>query len=107
MVGNMIETVLALEGRLEATAVPGLQHQLNEVSLLGNEHLLVDMSKVNFIGSAALRAILVTAKRLAANGGKLAVFAPSQIAQIFKVSGLDAVVPVHMNRMQASEALKG
>jgi anti-sigma B factor antagonist len=101
----MSETVLALGGRLEATAVPALEHQLNEVTLLGNEHLLVDMSRVSFIGSVGLRAILVTAKRLAAAGGKLAIFAPPQIAQIFRVSGLDAVVPVRLSMAEAREAL--
>jgi len=103
----MNETVLALDGRLEATTVPALEHQLNEVTLLGNEHLLLDMSRVSFIGSAALRAILVTAKRLGTVGGKLVVFAPPHVAQIFAVSGLDAVVPVRLSIAEAREALTG
>ena len=107
MVAAMTETVLALEGRLEAAFVPTLQHQLNEAILVGTERLLVDMSGVSFIGSAALRAILVTAKRLAAAGGKLSIFASPQIAQIFSVSGLDAVLAVHVDKAQAREALLG
>jgi anti-sigma B factor antagonist len=103
----MNETVLSLDGRLQAATVPALEHQLNEVTLLGNEHLLVDLSRVSFIGSVALRAILVTAKRLAAAGGKLAVFAPPHIAQIFTVSGLDAIVPVRLSLEEAREALTG
>jgi anti-anti-sigma factor len=107
MVGAMKETVLPLGGRLEAASVPALQNQLNEASLLGSERVLVDMSGVKFIGSAALRAILVTAKRLGGKGGKLSIFAPPQIIQIFKVSGLDTVLSVHINRAQALEALLG
>ncbi len=105
MVSAMKETVLPLEGRLEAASVSALQNQLNEASLLGTERVLVDMSGVNFIGSAALRAILVTAKRLTGTGGKLSIFAPPQIVQIFTVSGLDTVLSVHLNRAQALEAL--
>jgi len=105
MVGAMKETVLPLRGRLEAASVPALQNSLNEASPLGTERVLLDMSGVNFIGSAALRAVLVTAKRLAKTGGKLSIFAPPQIAQIFRVSGLDTVLLVHADRAQALEAL--
>jgi anti-anti-sigma factor len=105
MVSAMMETVLSLKGRLEAASVPTLQNQLDEVSPLGTERLLVEMSGVSFIGSAALRAFLVTAKRLAGTGGKLAILAPPQIAQIFAVSGLDAVLAVHTDRAEALKAL--
>jgi anti-anti-sigma factor len=107
MVGAMKEMVVSLGGRLEAASVPAIQNQLNEASLLGTERLLVDMSGVTFIGSAALRAILVTAKRLAGSSGKLSIFAPPQIVQIFKVSGLDTVLSVHIDRAQALETLLG
>lgn len=103
----MPETVLELDGRLESGSVPAFQHRLDEASLLGNERLLLDLSRVSFIGSAALRAILVTAKRLGVSGGKLAVCAPPQIAQVFMVAGLDAVLPVHLNLAQARAALAG
>src|SRR3954451_13369583 len=101
----MSETLLQLDGRLESSSVPAFQHRLSEASLLGNERLLLDLSRVSFIGSAALRVILVTAKRLTASGGKLAIFAPPQVAQVFTVSGLDTVLPVHLSLAQAREAL--
>jgi stage II sporulation protein AA (anti-sigma F factor antagonist) len=101
----MSETLLHLDGRLESSSVPAFQHRLSEASPLGSERLLLDMSRVTFIGSAALRAILVTAKRLGASGGKMAIFAPPQIAQVFSVSGLDAVLPVQLTLAQAREAL--
>jgi hypothetical protein len=40
-----------------------------------------------------LRAILVVAKRLAAADARLAIFAPPQVAQVFSVAGLSAVLP--------------
>jgi anti-anti-sigma factor len=101
----MIETILPLDGRLESATLPALEHKLSEATPLGSERLLVDMSGVSFIGSAALRVLLVTAKRLAAGGGKLVVFAPPQIAQVFSVSGLHAVVPVFLHVDAAREAL--
>ena len=101
----MSETLLQVDGRLESNSVPAFQHRLSEASLIGTERLLLDLSGVSFIGSAALRVILVTAKRLGASGGKLAICAPPQVAQVFSVSGLDAVLPVRLSLDQAREAL--
>jgi anti-anti-sigma factor len=66
---------------------------------------VLDLSRVSFVGSAALRVILVTAKRLGVPGGRLAVCAPPQIAHVFVVAGLDAVLPVHVSMAEARAAL--
>ena len=101
----MMESVLPLDGRLESASVKALEHQLTEATLLGNERLLVDMSRVSYIGSAALRAILFMAKRLAVAGGKLVVCGPPQVAKVFSVSGLEGIVPVFLDVAAAREAL--
>ncbi len=103
----MSDAVIELEGRLESTAVPEFERRLSEASESGNERLLIDLSRVSFIGSAALRAILVAAKRLTASDGRLAIFAPPQIAHVFSVSGLDAVLPIHLSLAGARDALAG
>ena len=107
MVGVMAQTVLQLDGRLESSSVPAFQNQLSQATLLGNERLVLDLSRVSFVGSAALRVILVTAKRLGVSGGRLAVCAPPQIAQVFVVAGLDAMLPVHLSLDEAQAALAG
>ncbi len=86
---------------LNSSSVPAFQNQLSQATLLGNERLVLDLSRVSFVGSAALRVILVTAKRLGVSGGRLAVCAAPQIAQVFVVAGLDAVLPVHLDMAQA------
>jgi hypothetical protein len=49
----MAETVLPLDGRLESSSVPSFQNQLSQATLLGNERLVLDLSGVSFVGSAA------------------------------------------------------
>ena len=107
MVGGMAQTVLQLDGRLESSSVPAFQNQLSQATLIGNERLVLDLSRVSFVGSAALRVILVTAKRLGVSGGRLAVCAPPQIAQVFVVAGLDAMLPVHLSLDEARASLAG
>jgi len=54
MVDGMAETVLQLDGRLESSSVPTFQNQLLQATLLGNERLVLDLSRVSFVGSAAV-----------------------------------------------------
>jgi stage II sporulation protein AA (anti-sigma F factor antagonist) len=103
----MSEVLVQIDSRLESGSVPAFQQRLTDASPLGTEKLLLDLSRVSFIGSAALRAVLVTAKRLGAAGGRLAIFAPPHIAEVFNVSGLDSVVPVSLSLELAREALGG
>jgi anti-anti-sigma factor len=101
----MSEVLVQVDSRLESSSVPAFQRRLTEACPLGTENLLLDLSRVSFIGSAALRAILMAAKRLAAAGGRLAIFAAPQIAEVFTVSGLDSVLPVRLSLEQARESL--
>jgi anti-sigma B factor antagonist len=104
MFSGMAETVLQLDGRLESSSVPTFQNRLSQATLLGNERLVLDLSRISFVGSAALRVILVTAKRLGVSGEQLAVYAVPQIAQVFAVAGLDALLPVDVSLDEARAA---
>ncbi len=64
----MAETLIEFDGRLDASSVPAFLDRMAEASPVGTEKLLLDLSRVSFIGSAGLRAILVTAKRLVGVG---------------------------------------
>ena len=68
----MSEVLVQIDSRLDSSSVPAFQQRLTDASPLGTEKLLLDLSRVSFIGSAAVRAILVAAKRLTASGGRLA-----------------------------------
>ena len=105
MLGRMTETLVQVDGRLESGAVPAFQGRLTAASPLGTEKVLLDLSRVSFIGSAALRAILMAAKQLGTSGGRLAIFAPPHIAEMFAFSGLDAVLTVRLSLAQAQESL--
>jgi anti-anti-sigma factor len=85
MLGRMTETLVQVDGRLESGAVPAFQGRLTAASPLGTEKVLLDLSRVSFIGSAALRAILMAAKQLGTSGGRLAIFAPPHIAEMFSL----------------------
>jgi anti-anti-sigma factor len=58
--------------------------------------LLVDMSRLTFIDSAALHEIVRVYRRLRADGCLLAIASPSPwVARVLQLSALDQVIPVH------------
>jgi anti-anti-sigma factor len=64
--------------------------------------LVIDMSGLTFIDSAALHEIVRVHRTLLADGCLLALVSPSQAAaRILQLSGLDQVVPVHASIEEA------
>jgi anti-sigma B factor antagonist len=58
--------------------------------------LLVDLSALTFIDSAALHEIVRVHRRLRADGGRVALVSPSpSVARVLQLSALDQVIPVH------------
>jgi anti-sigma B factor antagonist len=58
--------------------------------------LLIDVSGLAFIDSAALHEIVRAHRRIRADGGQLALVTPSgAVARILQLSALDQVIPVH------------
>ncbi len=67
--------------------------------------LLVDMSALTFLDSAALHAVLRTHKALRAAGCTLALIKPSgAAARILALTGIDQVVPVYASAEEATTA---
>jgi anti-sigma B factor antagonist len=65
--------------------------------------LLVDMSDLTFIDSAALHEIVLVHRRLRADGGVLAIVSPSPgVARVLQLSALDQVIPVHASAAEAT-----
>ena len=64
--------------------------------------LLVDVSGLAFIDSAALHQIVRAHRRLRADGCVLALVSPSPgVARVLQLSALDQVIPVHASVEEA------
>jgi anti-anti-sigma factor len=67
---------------------------------------LLDFSKIDYISSAGLRALLTVVKRLKESGGRLAIcLLTDQVREVFKVSGFDAVVEIYPDQESALQKL--
>jgi len=68
----------------------------------GVAHLVIDMSRLAFMDSTGLSALIEVYKRLDARGATLDLAAPQPIvAKVLQISGLDEVFRVHASLTQA------
>ena len=85
--------VVRVIGDLDLSTVPSFDSELEQS--LGGDHVVIELADCTFIDSSALRALVRAQKRIAQEGGSLAIVAPSQPARrVLEVASLDRFVPV-------------
>lgn len=98
--------VMTPEGRLDAQSAQSLQEQILRRIEDGEKSILLDFSKIDYISSAGLRALLTAAKRLRESGGRLAIcFLKDKVREVFQVSGFDTVVEIYPDKETALQKL--
>jgi len=98
--------IIKPKGRLDSSTGPALEAELVSVIDGGTSRLLLDFSELLYISSAGLRVVLLAAKRLKASNGRLALCSlNSQIAEVFKISGFDAIIDIHASPDSALKRL--
>jgi anti-anti-sigma factor len=99
-------TLLALEGVLDTVTAARLEPELAAVLARGARCMLADLSRVDFVSSAAWGGLASLAASLRARGGGLHVFGMSPAVQrIHALLHLDAVLPSHDEFATALAAL--
>ena len=103
-------TVMRLAGSLDANTQSVLEDKAKELVDAGAEYLLLDMSGVDYLGSAGMRAIHAITNLLSPDdpgmhSDRLKVVNPSEAAsKVFKTLGFDAFISVHANIDEAIAA---
>ncbi len=91
-------------GELDAFVLPDLTAAFDEAR--GAGRLVVDLTRVSFLDSTALGAVVRAARETGSAGGDLRIVLPSGPARrIFEITGLDAALPVSDDRAAALREL--
>jgi anti-sigma B factor antagonist len=91
--GNLVIGIL--EPRLGADKAESFKQTIGRFLAAGNQRLILDLSRVDFIDSSGLGAILAVRKQLA-NGRELVICgATDAVASMFKLTRMDRVFPVY------------
>lgn len=94
--------VLLPVGRLDSANARSFESIVMERVDRGEQRLLVDFGRLNFISSSGMRVLLMAAKKLHASEGKLVLCAmPDHIHEVFRISGFDQIIPIRDTRESA------
>lgn len=108
-IGTKIETnatIVTITGRLDAVTAPEYEKKVHELIDSGTIRFVVDFEKLDYISSAGLRGLLVTAKLLKAKGGQVR-FAnvKGTVKEVFDISGFGSIFQMDESVAAALAAL--
>ena len=97
--GNENVTVLHLKGDLDGSTYKDLQAKAEEIDA---KNLLIDMSDLNYMGSAGLRAIHSISNNSKEKGGAVKLLKPSEaVGRVLKTLGFDQFFEVYQDLDEA------
>ena len=107
--GNVPVTILRLEGDIDAATQKTLQDKATEVVGGGATHILLDMSGVNYMGSAGFRAIHALTNMLSSEESSTLSKSPylkllnptDSVARVIKTLGFNSFLEIHEDRAAA------
>lgn len=95
-------TVVAPRLKLDTGSAAQTQQELSLLVEHGARKIVVDFSDVAYVGSAGLRVLLATAKRLRSLGGELRVCSLNQsVNEVFEITGFSELLPVFPSALEA------
>jgi len=87
--------VLKLSGEADLTTVAELTDALSAQLATGARHLTVDLSRLRFADSAAIRTLVLADRTLKGRGGRLALAYPQPVvARALSLLGVDQAIDV-------------
>ncbi len=89
-------TVFVPERRIETQAANDMDQALQAAVSEGRHNMVVDMSGVDYISSAGLRALAAVQVRSKAEGGDMKLAAlNTRVTRVFRIIGFDLLMSIH------------
>jgi len=94
--------ILGLKGRLETGTSKDLEERLLGLINQGEKQFIIDLAELEYISSSGLRVLILAAKRLKSDGGKIALSSmKGNIKQIFDITGFSSIFPIYPSQEEA------
>ena len=99
--------IVRLSGRLDSSAAPSAEERLSAALGGTPPRLAIDMSGLDYISSAGLRVLLVVAKKVQQQKGKVALGGlAANVREVFTVSGFDSIFAIEPDAASAAAAVR-
>lgn len=89
-------TVISVSGRIDSSNALQFDSALKEALNGGSYNLVIELSGVNYMSSAGLRAIVATQRECRKKSGDVRLAAPSErVSEVLSLAGLDSIFLVY------------
>jgi len=103
---NKNALIVSVKGRMDVLSAPEFEKKIGEWIEEGEINFVIDFSGLVFISSAGLRSLLITAKKLEAKKGWIALTSPKDVVKkIFEISGFHSLIPTYESVEAALEQI--
>ncbi|HCE44969.1 MAG TPA: anti-sigma factor antagonist [Lentisphaeria bacterium] len=100
-------TSIAIKGRLDAVTASAAEAAINRTIDSGASNLVLDLSGLDYVSSAGLRVLLVTAKKLSRQNGKIVLCGlQNTVREVFTISGFLSIFPVAADEAEAEKSFQ-
>ena len=98
---------VTFNGRLDTPGVLGIETQFVTGVVPSGKHAIVDLSKVDFVGSMAIRMFVSVSRILREKQAKLALYAPKgMVNEVIEIARLKDIVPVCADAAEAAAVVQ-
>ena len=88
--------IVSLKGRMDAVSAPDFEEKMGDWADQGETNFIINLGEVDYMSSAGLRSILIVAKNLKQQDGKLIfVNLREEVSKIFRISGFSSMIPTY------------
>ena len=96
--------LIKLIGALDMTGTYSIEVEFVRQCDGDNLHVIVDLSKVNYLSSIGIPMLINTAKAVASRGGKLVLLSPQQnVSDVLDIVGIQQIISVY-SELEAAKA---
>ena len=98
--------IVKIKGRMDAITAPDFEKECSRWIEKGELTIVVDLGDLEYISSAGLRSILLTAKKLKSQKGQISFCCPSgMVEKVFSISGFSSMFSMYGSREEALSRL--
>lgn len=97
---------IQITGRLDIAGTAEIDAKFTTLSAISNRRVVVDLSAVTFLASIGIRSLITNAKALQQRGGRMVLFVGNNetVAKTLEVTGIDALIPMFKEIVEADKA---
>lgn len=88
---NGLTTATLDETRLDASVAPQFKAAMEDIISSGNNQLILDISKLSFMDSSSLGAMVAVLKQISGTGTMVILGASGTVLELFKLTRMDRI----------------